>query len=78
VNKKISIVFEETSPESGGMGFHVYLDGVSQHRRQEIDRMDPEKQLEELSTTEFWALRCFQITVAAMLKAGAVKEVQPR
>lgn len=75
---KISIVFEETPPQSDGMGFHVYLEGMSDGRRSAIDRMDPEEQLRELSTAEFWALRCFQITMAAMVEAGAVREVKKR
>lgn len=76
MGKKISIVFEETHPQEGGIGFNVYLDGMSDTRRHEIDRMNPEKQLQELSTSEFWALRCFQITMHAMLQAGAIREVK--
>lgn len=78
MSKKISIVFEETAPEAGGIGFRVYLDGLSQHRRKEIDRLDPETQLKELSTAEFWALRCFQITMGVIIESGALKVVEKR
>jgi hypothetical protein len=76
--KKISIVFEETGNVEDGVGFNVYMDGLDAHRKATIDRMTPEEQLHECSTAEFWALRCFQITMAAMIKAGAVREVKKR
>jgi hypothetical protein len=75
---KVSIVFEETENRDGGVGFNVYLDGLSKERRQYIDSLTPEQQLQELSTTEFWALRCFQITVHAMKTSGAIRETKPR
>ena len=78
MGKKIQIVFEETGAAEGGIGFKVYLDGIDQHRRQTIDAMSPEEQLQELSTAEFWALRCFQITGQAMAQSGAVHKVTRR
>ena len=76
--KRVSIVFEEGPNVNGGVGFHVFLEGIAQHRMREIDRMTPEQQLHELSTAEFWALRCFQITGHAMAQAGAVRKVDNR
>lgn len=78
MGKKICIVFEETTPQPDGIGFNVYMDGVTDKRRKEIDQMDRETQLKELSTAEFWALRCFQITMAAMGESGAIRLVQER
>lgn len=76
--KRISIVFEEGDTVSDGVAFNVYLDGLDMHRKETIDGMTPEQQLQELSTAEFWALRCFQITVGALVQAGAVKEVKKK
>lgn len=78
MGKKISITFEETEAEAGGMGFNVYLDGIDDERRKVIDAMDPETQLKNLSTAEFWALRCFQITMNVMMQSGAIKKVTRR
>ena len=75
---KVSIVFEETEPKEGGIGFNVYMDGISQERRQYINSLTPEQQLQELSTAEFWALRCFQITAHALKTSGAAREVKKR
>lgn len=71
VGKRISIVFEETPATHDGLGFNVFLDGISDVRRDEISAMTPEVQLQELSTAEFWALRCFQITAGALMQSGA-------
>lgn len=76
--KKISIVFEENGSIAEVISFNVFLDGMTDHRRQEIDAMDPERQLQELSAAEYWALRCFQITMDALVQSGAVKEVKRR
>lgn len=75
---KVSIVFEEGPNVTDGISFNVYLEGMSQVRREAIDRMTPDQQANELSTAEFWALRCFQITMHAMQQAGAVREVKRR
>lgn len=76
--KRISIVFEETPATHGGLGFNVFLDGISQVRSEEIDSMSPEKQLQELSTAEFYALRMFQMVVSALAHAGAIETVQKK
>jgi hypothetical protein len=76
--KKISIVFEQTGPREDGQGFNAYLEGMTAERRREIDAMTPEEQLQKLSAAEFWALRCFQITVAAIVDAGAARETKRR
>lgn len=78
MGKRISIVFEETPATHGGLGFNVFLDGISQVRREEIDAMSPETQLQELSTAEFYALRCFQICVGSLHQSGAIKFVQKK
>lgn len=68
---KVMIVFEETdnailkSPT-----FQVYLEGMTKERREEIDRMTPNEQLHKLTTSEFWALRCFQICGSLMKESG--------
>jgi hypothetical protein len=77
MGKRVSIVFEETEAE-GPMGFNVFLDGMSPVRRQTIDKMTPEEQLNELSTAEFWALRCFQITMGAIHQSGALRTVRKK
>lgn len=78
MGKRISIVFEEGPVVEDGIGFNVFLDGLSQVRREEIDAMTPEQQLEELSTAEFWALRCFQITANAIRQSGAMRTATKR
>ena len=78
MGKRICIVFEEGDAVPDGVAFNVFLDGMSKERREAVNAMTPEQQLQELSTAEFWALRCFQITMDAMLKAGAVREVKKR
>lgn len=78
MGKRISIVFQEGEPTSEGPSFDVFLDGMTAERRAEIDAMTPDEQLAKLSTAEFWALRCFQITMASMVRAGAVRAVMPR
>ncbi len=80
---KVSIVFEEkaeiaSAAHGAGKVFHVFLEGLSDARRKEIDAMTPEEQLHKLSRAEFWALRCYQITMHAMFEAGAVHKVIPR
>jgi hypothetical protein len=78
MGKRVSIVFEEGDAVTDGVSFRVFLEGMTQERREAIDRLTPEQQLQELSTAEFWALRCFQITMGSMVKAGAVREVKKR
>lgn len=78
MGKRVTIVFEETEAVDGGIGFNVFLDGLDQHRRTTINAMTPEEQLQELSTAEFWALRCFQITMSKMIEAGAVREIKKK
>lgn len=72
---KVSIVFEEQDNAiMKEPTFHVYLEGITKERREEIDRMTPDEQLQKLSTAEFWALRCFQIVGGLMVKAGSFRQ----
>lgn len=75
---KVSIVFEETDVVGGEPRFNVYLDGLTPERMKEINAMSAEEQTLKLSTAEFWALRCFHISTAAIAKAGAVQTVFKR
>jgi hypothetical protein len=76
---KISIVFEETGEVIGGdHTFNVYLEGMTPERRKEIDALSNEAQMHELSTAEFWALRCFQIVVGNIQQANAVTSIKRR
>jgi len=77
MRKRISIVFEETDADDGA-GFNVFLEGFSEERRKAIRTMSREEQLEKLSRAEFWALRCFEITVGAINQTGAIRTVQKK
>jgi len=74
--QKISIVFEETGQEgidqSGkpGKRFNVYLSGQTRNLNHVKDK--------DLSSAEFWALKCFAIVVDAIQRAGAVDKIQTR
>jgi hypothetical protein len=64
--KKVSIVFEETKPESGGMGFNVYLEGADLEALKNLPR-------DQWPTAEFWAISCFSIVREALVASGAYR-----
>jgi hypothetical protein len=76
--KRISIVFEEGPVVRGDVTFNVFLDGLSDARRKEIREMTQEQQETELSTGEFWAIRCYAIVLDAIARTGAVSHVHRR
>jgi hypothetical protein len=78
MGKRVSIVFEENDAVSDGVSFDCYLDGMTPQRMAEVNAMTPEKQFQELSAAEFWALRCFQITKHVMVQSGAFREAKKR
>lgn len=77
MSKKVSIVFEATDKD-GGAGFNVYLDGLTDEERKEINAMTHDEQLAKLPRATFYALRCFQISIDALARSGAIKTMQRR
>jgi hypothetical protein len=65
MGKRVSIVFEETGPVVGGGGFNVFLEGVDKERM----RL-PEDQL---SSAEFWAMKCFLIVGDVLRQTGVAQ-----
>lgn len=75
---KVSIVFEETENVEDGVAFKVYLEGISKSRSDAISRMSAAEQVDELSTAEYWAMRCMSIVAGALQQSGAVRSVKRR
>jgi len=66
--KRVTIVFEETDTNSvhDGQGFNVFIEGV------EGTEGKPEM---AWTAAEFWGLKCLNIIVDVMRRAGALKTV---
>lgn len=62
--RKISLVIEET----GGKNFNFYMEGDKERLS------DKSIKESDLGTAEFWALKLFQICIAALKRSGAAND----
>lgn len=67
--KRICIVFEETEPQQGGMGFNVYLEN-GEAIKERYKAVPPD----EWPTVVFWATQCFRICAEAIRQSGAIQK----
>lgn len=75
---KVAIVFEEKDAEAGGIVFNVYLEGLSETRLEYLKTLTHEQQDNEMSTAEFWSLKCFQIVAEVLKQTGALRRFEEK
>ncbi len=70
VLRRVCIVFEDT----GGSGFNVHLEGISDSRKAEIR----EKGEEACSAAERWGYKMFTIVGNLLQQSGAAKTIRDK
>lgn len=75
---RMSIVFEEKGAANGGIVFNVYLEDFSETRLEYLKTLTHEQQDNEMSTAEFWSLKCFQIVAQVLKQTGAFRRFEEK